>query len=65
MAESYDVKITPQAKEQMKEICHYITHELLAPTAAFNLLNIFGLMKTVQPFTSSQSSTESETKYSN
>ncbi|MFA9465192.1 MAG: type II toxin-antitoxin system RelE/ParE family toxin [Velocimicrobium sp.] len=38
MPENYEVKITRQALEQMKEIVHYISHELLAPEATSNLL---------------------------
>lgn len=39
MSENYEVKITRQAQEQMKEIVHYISHELLAPEAAGHLLD--------------------------
>lgn len=39
MPDKYEVKITKQALGQMKEIVHYISHELLAPEAATNLLD--------------------------
>lgn len=39
MPNTYEVKITKQALEQMKEIIHYISNELLAPEAASNLLD--------------------------
>lgn len=39
MSKNYEVKITKQAQEQMREIVHYISHELFAPDAAVNLLN--------------------------
>ena len=35
----YEVKITRQAMEQMREIVHYISGELLAPEAAGKLLD--------------------------
>ena len=34
MIETYIVKITSQAEEQMQEISHYITHELKSPDVA-------------------------------
>lgn len=39
MTETYIVKITSQAEEQIQEILHYITHELQSPDAALNLLD--------------------------
>lgn len=39
MAETYAVKITTQAEEQMQEITHYIASELKAPDAALHLLD--------------------------
>lgn len=39
MAITYEVKVTRQALEQMKEITHYIAHELCAPDTAYNLLD--------------------------
>lgn len=39
MSKKYEVKITRQAMEQMKEIVHYISAELLAPEAADKLLD--------------------------
>lgn len=39
MKETYEVKITRQAKEQMVEIVDYISGELLAPDAAIHLLD--------------------------
>ena len=39
MKDIYDVKITKQAKEQMVQIVDYISKELFAPDAAFNLLD--------------------------
>ena len=39
MIEKYEVKITKQALEQMKEIVDYVAHELLVPDVANNLLN--------------------------
>ena len=35
----YEVKVTMQALEQMKEIVHYISKDLMAPDAADNLLD--------------------------
>lgn len=37
--ETYIVKITSQAREELHEITHYITHELKAPDAALHLLD--------------------------
>lgn len=39
MPETYIVKITSQAKEELQEITHYITYELRAPNAALHLLD--------------------------
>lgn len=39
MGNHYEVKVTRQAMEQMREIVHYISKELLAPEAAENLMN--------------------------
>lgn len=39
MQETYVVKITSQAREELHEITHYITHELKAPDAALHLLD--------------------------
>lgn len=39
MADTYEVKITSQAQEQMAEIVDYISHELFAPEAAEHLLD--------------------------
>lgn len=39
MTDTYIVKITSQAQEQIQEITYYIAHELKAPDAALNLLN--------------------------
>lgn len=39
MANTYQVKVTSQAQEQMWEIAHYIATELVAPDAALRLLN--------------------------
>ncbi|WP_042356936.1 type II toxin-antitoxin system RelE/ParE family toxin [Bacillus rubiinfantis] len=39
MAETYAVKITTQAEEQMQEITRYIASELKAPDAALRLLD--------------------------
>lgn len=39
MAETYAVKITTQAEEQMQEITYYIASKLKAPDAALNLLD--------------------------
>lgn len=35
----YEVRVTRQALEQMKEIVHYISNDLMAPDAADNLLD--------------------------
>lgn len=35
----YEVRVTRQALEQIKEIVHYISNDLMAPDAAHNLLN--------------------------
>ena len=35
----YGVRVTRQALEQMKEIVHYISNDLMAPDAADNLLD--------------------------
>ncbi len=40
MQETYIVKITSQAREELHEITHYITHELKAPDAALRLLDV-------------------------
>ena len=37
--DEYEVKITQQALEQMRAITHYISHNLMAPKAAENLLS--------------------------
>ena len=39
MTGKYEVKVTKQAIEQMKEIAEYITWEILAPDAANKLLD--------------------------
>jgi len=39
MAETYIVKISEQAQEQMQEIAHYIAYTLKAPDAALHLLD--------------------------
>lgn len=39
MAETYIVKITSQAQQQIQEIIHYITYDLKARDAALHLLN--------------------------
>ncbi|HJV16135.1 MAG TPA: type II toxin-antitoxin system RelE/ParE family toxin [Bacillales bacterium] len=39
MSETYAVKITTQAEDQMQEITHYIASKLKAPDAALNLLD--------------------------
>ena len=39
MDKEYEVKVTRQALEQMREIIHYISYDLMAPLAAENLLN--------------------------
>ena len=36
----YEVRVTRLALEQMKEIVHYISNDLMAPDAADNLLDI-------------------------
>ena len=38
MDKEYEVKVTRQALEQMREIIHYISYDLMAPLAAENLL---------------------------
>ena len=35
----YEVRVTTQALEQMKEIVHYISNDLMTPDAADNLLD--------------------------
>lgn len=40
MDKTYNVRITSQAEEQIKEIMHYITNDLKAPDAALQLLDI-------------------------
>ena len=35
----YEVRVTRQALEQMKEIVHYISNDLMVPDAAGNLLD--------------------------
>ena len=37
--DEYEVRVTRQALEQMKEIVHYISNDLMAPDAADNLLD--------------------------
>ncbi len=37
----YEVRVTRQALEQMKEIVHYISNDLMAPDSADNLLDKF------------------------
>lgn len=39
MVNTYEVKITQQAQEQMEEIVDYVSRELFAPEAAKSLLN--------------------------
>ena len=39
MVNTYEVKITQQAQEQMEEIVNYVSRELFAPEAAKSLLN--------------------------
>lgn len=39
MTETYFVKITSQAQQQIQEIIHYITYDLKAHDAALHLLN--------------------------
>lgn len=38
----YHIKITTQAKEHLQGIRDYISHELLAPEAAKNMLSLLG-----------------------
>lgn len=40
MNKTYTVKITSQAEEQIREIIHYITHELKAPDADLHMLDV-------------------------
>lgn len=35
----YEVRVTRQALEQMKEIVHYISNDLMTPDASDNLLD--------------------------
>lgn len=37
----YEVRVTGQALDQMKEIAHYISYDLMAPDVADNLLGKF------------------------
>ena len=39
--DEYEVRVTRQALEQMKEIVHYISYDLMSPAAADNLLDRF------------------------
>lgn len=39
MGNKYEIKVTRQALEQMREIAHYISYDLMAPEAAENLLD--------------------------
>lgn len=39
MGNKYEIKVTRQAFEQMREIAHYISYDLMAPEAADNLLD--------------------------
>ena len=39
MGNKYEIKVTRQALEQMREIAHYISYDLMAPEAAYNLLD--------------------------
>ncbi len=39
MGDKYEIKVTRQALEQMREIAHYISYDLMAPEAADNLLD--------------------------
>ena len=39
MGNKYEIKVTRQALEQMREIAHYISYDLMAPKAADNLLD--------------------------
>ena len=48
--DEYEVRVTRQALEQMKEIMHYISNDLMVPDAADNLLDKFKaeILKTVK-----------------
>lgn len=39
MGNKYEIKVTRQVLEQMREIAHYISYDLMAPEAADNLLD--------------------------
>lgn len=39
MGNKYEIKVTRQALEQMREIAHYISYDLMVPEAADNLLD--------------------------
>ena len=39
MGNKYEIKVTRQELEQMREIAHYISYDLMAPEAADNLLD--------------------------
>lgn len=39
MGNKYEIKVTRQALEQMREIAHYISYDLMAPEAADILLD--------------------------
>ena len=39
MGNKYEIQVTRQALEQMREIAHYISYDLMAPEAADNLLD--------------------------
>lgn len=39
MGNKYEIKVTRQALEQMREIAHYISYDLMAQEAADNLLD--------------------------
>lgn len=39
MGNKYEIKVTRQALEHMREIAHYISYDLMAPEAADNLLD--------------------------
>ena len=39
--DEYEVRVTRLALEQMKEIVHYISYDLMSPAAADNLLDKF------------------------
>lgn len=39
MGNKYEIKVTRQALEQMREIAHYISYDLMASEAADNLLD--------------------------